>query len=598
MPTEEELSRGFAIGEWEVLPARGELRAGNRIETPEPKVFKVLLALAARGGDVVTKDDLVDAAWDGRATSDDAIVRAVHQLRGHLGDKERPYRYVDTLHRRGYRLKQNVVLHEDASSGDETGARKIRRRPWLAVGVAVAAIAIAATWLGGRDGLEAPVGSIGVLPFENLSGDPTQQYLVSGFKHELVKTLSNIPDFLVKDVQDPYVGLEVSDIAMRLGVESVLFGGLQREGDLLKVNYHVARGSDGITMSSGSITVSMDNIFGGQERLAETVRNDLLGESQQRLLSSSRPESTAGLDRYMRGLHAFRQRGQPGKLEQAMRLFEETITIDPSFGPAYLELAMAYALLPDARNAPLDEAHETAMAVVEQGIAADPSIRDAADAVVGFVHHKRKNWTRAEEAYLRAIGAPIVDSNAYNWYSLMLSGVGRLDAALEQALEAQRIDPSHGVINSRVARSLIPGSTRATARKSSTSGRNNSAVSARHTCCPRRYCCIARDAMTKRCRVRSRPCRWRLRVATGSKRRFPGCTIGPGAQRHLRRSTGRPRTKRSAHRLRSRCGPCSTTSTAHCASHGASHAATPGWSWTCCFCRNCCRSGSDPNSSS
>jgi DNA-binding winged helix-turn-helix (wHTH) protein len=92
--TRAELDKGFRIGEWDVFPARGELRRGEQIEKPEPKVLAVLLSLAMRDGDVVTKDQLVDEVWDGRATADDPIIRCIFQLRGHLNDRERPYRYV------------------------------------------------------------------------------------------------------------------------------------------------------------------------------------------------------------------------------------------------------------------------------------------------------------------------------------------------------------------------------------------------------------------------------------------------------------------------------------------------------------------------
>ena len=91
MPSKEEISKGFRIGDWEVYPARGELRCGEQVEKPEPKVMAVLLSLAMRDGDVVTKDELVDEVWGGRATADDPIIRCVFQLRGHLNDREKPY---------------------------------------------------------------------------------------------------------------------------------------------------------------------------------------------------------------------------------------------------------------------------------------------------------------------------------------------------------------------------------------------------------------------------------------------------------------------------------------------------------------------------
>ena len=112
MPTEDELRQGFRLGDWEVLPLRGVLRRDGHEEKPEPRVFGVLIALAKRNGDLVTRDELVDELWDGRPTSDEPINRCLSQLRGHLGDKSRPYRYVETLTRRGYRLVQPIELLE------------------------------------------------------------------------------------------------------------------------------------------------------------------------------------------------------------------------------------------------------------------------------------------------------------------------------------------------------------------------------------------------------------------------------------------------------------------------------------------------------
>jgi DNA-binding winged helix-turn-helix (wHTH) protein/TolB-like protein/tetratricopeptide (TPR) repeat protein len=450
MPSNEELHNGFEIGEWEVLPARGELRSAGQVIKPEPKVFKVLLALAARDGDVVTKDELIDEVWDGRATGDDPIIRCVHQLRGHFGDKQRPYQYVETLTKRGYCLKQQVRLKQPAQDTPVPAAGRTGVWRGLAVVAVVTLLAVIARPLIFNVN-PATVGSIGVLPCENLSGHAEDQYLVDGFKEELVRTLHNIPTISVKPGRIAYPGLEVPEIAATLGVESVLFCAVQRDDDMLKVNYSVARGRDGINLSSGSITGMLDGIFALQEKLAATVRDDLLGTSQQRLVSSSRPASIEGYDRYMRGQHAFRQRGQPGNLEAAIELFEETIDLDPRFGPAYLSLATAHALLPDARNVPLAQAHARALMIIKEGIEADPSISEAAQAIFGFVYHKQKNWTLAEQAYVRATSGQVVDANAFNWYSLMLAGVGRLDKALEQALKAQHLDPSNGVINSRVA---------------------------------------------------------------------------------------------------------------------------------------------------
>lgn len=451
MPTTEELQKGFELGDWEVLPGQGILRCGDQEEKPEPKVFEVLLALARRDGDLLTRDDLIDEVWDGRPIGDEPINRCIAQLRGHFGDRERPHRYIETLTKRGYRLSQKIGLNEPAAPAAEPprAAKKVsnRGRLFMIVAAIVVAVIIAINFL------PSGVRSIAVLPFDNLSGDPADQYLVSGIKEELVNTLQNIPDIDVIHGRVAYPGREVSEIAQMLGVDAILFGALQRDGDALKISYNVSRGRDGVTISSGNVPGEIGDVFALQAKVAVMVRDDLVGESPQQLISASGRPNADAYDRYMRGLFELerRSRGIRENLDGAIVLFEQSIEIDPGFGPAYLSLATAYALLPDYSQAPLQETHERALAVVDRGIAADSSITDAADAVLGFVYHKKRKWTKAEQAYIRATTAEVVDSNAFNWYSLMLANVGRLDDALEQIQVAQRIDPSSALINSRMA---------------------------------------------------------------------------------------------------------------------------------------------------
>ncbi len=458
MPTKAELQKGFRIGDWEVLPGQGTMRTGDHEERPEPMVFAVLIALASRDGELVTRQELIDEIWDGRPTSDEPINRCLSQLRGHLGDRERPYRYIETLTRRGYRLNLKVELLEPIIASQEQVARvdRVRHqsRLWMAVGAIVVAVVIAVVIRGvaGSNCAGRQVRSIAVLPFDNLSGSADDQYIVSGFKEELVQTLHNIPNFVVVPGRVAYPDTEVADIAKILGVDAVLLGALQRDQDILKVNYHVARACDGINLSSGSVTGQFAKMFALQGRLAVLVRNDLVGESPQQLISASRNPNSDAYDRYMRGLDALEHRGRwrSGNLETAIELFEQAIQLDPDFGRAYLSLASAYVLMPDYRNAPLAEMLDLALATVQRGIEADSRITDAAGEVIGFAYHKQRQWALAEQAYTRATTADVVDSNAFNWYSLMLAGVGRLDDALAQILIAQRIDPSSVVINTRL----------------------------------------------------------------------------------------------------------------------------------------------------
>lgn len=354
-----------------------------------------------------------------------------------------------TLVRRGYCLQKPVELldpHEPAPVPVVAQVRKTSRAWALAAIIVMLGLGVYIFW-------PAPsplVNSIGVLPFDNLTGEQSNDYVASGFKEELVHTLQNIPGLTVINAKGNYDGMEDGEIAQELRVDSVLRGALQMESNDLKFSYQVAR-EDGVNVSSGQVKGPREKLFAQQEELAEMVRRHIIGDAGKKLLSSSRPRDFDAYDSYIRGIFVLERRGVEGNLEEAITLFEKSIRLDPDYGPPYLALAEIYVLLPDYRGTDVEQSNAKAIEIVNEGIARDPAIADAANAVFGFVYHKQKNWIDAERVFIRATTAPVVESNAFNWYSLMLGSVGRIDAALEQALAGLEIDPSSAVINSRVA---------------------------------------------------------------------------------------------------------------------------------------------------
>lgn len=287
------------------------------------------------------------------------------------------------------------------------------------------------------------------MPFANLSGDASDEYLVRGFKEELLTTLQGIPDYAVKNSRLTYEK-EDDEIAKLLGVVNLLYGAIQKSGDVLKISYRISR--HGEVIHGGAVEGRIDEFFQLQELVAGRVREYLVGKFAQTLIKS-RPSDSDAYDSYMRGMFALENRGNAGNLENAIDLFQEAIRLDEKYGPSYLGLATAYALLPNYRGAPPEEMDRLALETIEVGIKADPKIADAAGAIYGYVYHKQKRWEDSETAFLRAVNADVVDSNAFNWYSRMLASVGRLDESLAQSLAGLEIDPSSPVLNSRTAMS-------------------------------------------------------------------------------------------------------------------------------------------------
>ena len=453
MWTNEELRGGFTVGDWVVLPGRSQLYHVDSAESPEEpenRVFEVLMALARRDGDLITNDELIDEVWDGRAFGNAVIERCIRLLRVHFRD-EKPFQYVGNVPRRGYRLLQrvepreqvDVLLAEPPTPPNQT-------RLWKAVAgtVAIGFIALAAwTWTDYRG--NPAIQSIAILPVDNLTGDPANQHIAEAIQYSLAVRLSELPDFMIRNVR-LVPGVPPPEVAAELNVEFVFRGSLQMQGEMLKVTWQIDRGPDNFNFISGEVPGDLGELFRLQEQLAQDVRAELAGPRTPQLVARYEPESAA-YNSFTRGMYLLEHRGEARNLEESIELFEEAISLDENFGPAYLALAEAYALLPDYRNLPLDEYLQKAVTTVEAGIDADSSIEDAAASIYGFVFHQQERWQESEKLHKRAINAAVVDANSFNWYSKMLSSVGRREDSVRVALAGEQIDPGNPIVSNRIA---------------------------------------------------------------------------------------------------------------------------------------------------
>ena len=454
MYTNEELYDGFVLGGFTVLPAKGLIETNGDSIQPEPRVFEVLLALARRDGNLVTKDELIEECWDGKAFSDEPILRCISLLRGHLQD-HRPYQYIETLPRRGYRLLRSVeLLGKPDAETQEVPRRDPAQsaRNWrLVTGIVVFGLIVvsALSWLTPGTPNATGVKSIAILPVDNLSDDPENAFIAEGLRNVLAARLSELTEFSIKNAFEEYDS-SPDKVARKLRVESVLVSSLQRQRDELQVTWLIVRGSDGVTIGSGQVLGNLSEFFDLQEDLAVAVRNELAGPETPQLIEQYEPDSAAYRS-YIRGRYALEHRLEKANLEDAIRLFSESIALDKRYGPAYLGLATAYALMPDYLGADLDRYLNLATETIEDGIEMDPTIRDPAGAIYGFVYYQRKEWDKAEANYRRAVGATVVDSNAFSWYSQMLANVGRMQESLDVALAGEAVYPDSTIINSRIA---------------------------------------------------------------------------------------------------------------------------------------------------
>ncbi len=440
-----DLRRGFELGPWTVIPERGLLRQRVVEEHLEPMVMDVLVVLASHQGEVVTRDQLVDAVWGGRIVADEAIVAKIAALRNKLGDDSKNPQYIETIPRRGYRLKRPVKLADSDEPETRDASRTRVSRPLLIVGLVVLTIAIINWW----PSAPTSIGSVAVLQFKNLSDDKEKlEHMVGGFREELVINLIQVPGLRVTRGPQWSDDKTAQKLAKELGVDAVVNGSLRADGGKIRITAELIL-ANGFHDWADVFDGASEDILKIQARVATEVRDVILGEKGEQIRAASEPSFKAW-DTYVRGLLFLGKRDMES-LEHAQVLFQETRQIDPNYGPAYLRLAITYLLLSDYNLGQKHQFFDQAIKVANEGVEADPSISNSAEIIHGFVAHQRGNWAEAADAFAATFDGVTIYPDAYHWHSRLLGDLGLLDRSLEQAIAARTMDPAQQILNSRVA---------------------------------------------------------------------------------------------------------------------------------------------------
>lgn len=448
MLTYTDLIKGFNFGPWHVVPERDLIRNGEEERHIEPIVMNVFVVLASHGGGVVTRDQLIDAVWDGRPQADEVITRCISALRRSLGDDARTPEYIETLQKRGYRVMQRIRLPDatEAESG-----RKFPVRPMHLFGIGLTSVAALTLYqLAGPKPVpvmpDMPIESVAVYPFDcQFNPSDPVEHLCSGFAEESISGFKRIPDLRVIQMRQPYGGTPPGN------VHGIVTGSVQIIGSDLRITAILEDARNGLAVRSISLDATQTTVFDTQKEVADALARAIdenAGGSPTSV--SSVPSYDAKLAYYF-GRTLFEERDHQSTVD-AIEQFEIAISENEDYGSAWLALAYSYVNWPDYdftvdRQAMYDKALE----VIGQGIAADPRIREAAGTVYGFVYHKRNQWIAAAEAFEMAINAEDEQRMAYHWYSYMLASVGRMDAAFRHAQHAWERDPENLAIISRVA---------------------------------------------------------------------------------------------------------------------------------------------------
>jgi DNA-binding winged helix-turn-helix (wHTH) protein/TolB-like protein/Tfp pilus assembly protein PilF len=355
------------VGNWTVDPALNQLSAAGKTVKLEPKSMEVLVYLAERPGQVVSRDALLSAVWPDVVVGDDSLTQVIIKLRKALGDMQTGSQYIQTISKGGYRLIAPVTQSEIPFEQVHPNSRffltkRKRRTSWMAgAGMAAVLLTAAGVWwnksgpaigdlpdrasMATINAVRAAQPSVAIRPFEALTNDPQEVLLARGITADLVTDLSKVFGLWVIGIAavDGRAGGEaLSDTPP---VRYLVSGTVQRVDAHLRVHVHLTDTETGKQLWSERFDRALRGFFEIQDELGPKILNKLpakVSEAEMRRVAQRHTSNLEAYEFFQRGQLALlpRQRAQN---ETAREMFQRAIELDATFARAYAGLAMTYA---------------------------------------------------------------------------------------------------------------------------------------------------------------------------------------------------------------------------------------------------------------
>ena len=317
----------FAFGDYVLDPERRELTLRAKVVTVGPQVFDLLLHLVRNRDRVVSKDELLQAVWAGRIVSESTITSHINAVRKAVGDNGDEQRLVRTIARKGFRFVGAVEAGR-VGEGQPAEASAVERAAGQAAELPLRA-------------LPPDKPAITVLPFQNLSGDPEQDYFADGVVEDIISALSRIRWLFVIARNSSFAfkgrAADVKEIGQELGVRYVLEGSVRKSGSKVRITGQLIDATTGTHLWAERFEGMLDDIFELQDRIAESVVGAIAPQLERAEIERAKRKPTGSLDAYdyyLRGtakLHS----GTREAVEAALPLFHKATELDPEFASAY-----------------------------------------------------------------------------------------------------------------------------------------------------------------------------------------------------------------------------------------------------------------------
>jgi TolB-like protein len=400
---------------------RRELRRGNDLISVEPQVFDLLQYLIRNRERVVSKDDLVDAVWQGRIVSDATLASRVNAARSALQDNGEQQRLVRTILRRGFRFVGTV--REEA--GTEATPTVEQLKPGLGIPARP---------------------SIAVLPFVNLSGDADQDYFADGMVEDIITGLSRIRWLFViaRNSSFTYKGhaVDVKQVGRELGVRYVLEGSVRKVGSRVRITGQLIDAEDGSHLWAERYDRELIDVFALQDEITISVVAAIepnLRRAEIERVRRQRPDSLDAYDLLLRALpdvYTFMPQGAA----KGLPLLDQALAIEPTYALAHGFAAWARQTLfirGGMQAEHREKASRHAHAAIEHG-SGDAMALALAGFTIGLVEHDRR---LADEAFAQALALSASCAFVYTFGCVPVAYGGDAARAIDWCEQAMRLSP-------------------------------------------------------------------------------------------------------------------------------------------------------------
>jgi TolB-like protein/DNA-binding winged helix-turn-helix (wHTH) protein/cytochrome c-type biogenesis protein CcmH/NrfG len=468
----------YRFGEFTLDPRRRTLLRCDSPVSLTPKAFDVLFFLLQNPNRLVSKEELLQAVWGDTFVEEGNLTQHISHLRKALGDNTEDARLIVTIARKGYQFAGEVVIPQAAPAtqveSQVSGTLRSRTdsapisdfprieaapstaKSWPKQVVAASSIFLLAlvgymSWRHYQATALQKTGKVmlAVLPFQNLTGDPSKEYLADGLTEETISQLGRLnPEQLGVIARTSVMGYKnknerLDQIGRDLSVQYVLENSLRENGDHIRLTAQLIQVKDQTHLWSQDYDYPANDVLDVEDDVARAVAREIrvrLTSQQQAALAQSHPVNPDAFDAYMQGYYFF-QRNTSKDAEMAAKYYERATQLDPSYALAWVGLSRVRNWQVNIDLIPAEEGHRLAREAVERALALNPNLAEA-HAQIGRIKEQADfDWAGADASFRRAIVLEPENPEFVRLAASSAAYLGRFDEALQLDRRAVDLDP-------------------------------------------------------------------------------------------------------------------------------------------------------------